>query len=70
MPNYNDGVDEPTGKGTMRVPPGFENPVGYRGTPEDVGMLRQLLKGTYGEGADSGLGVLLAGPIVAEAGDR
>jgi phospholipid/cholesterol/gamma-HCH transport system substrate-binding protein len=70
VPNFNDGVDEPTGKGTMRVPPGFENPVGYRGTPEDVGMLRQLLKGTYGEGADSGLGVLLAGPIVAEAGDR
>lgn len=70
VPNFNDGVDEPTGKGTMRVPPGFENPVGYRGTPEDVGMLRQLLRGTYGEGADSGLGVLLAGPIVAEAGDR
>ena len=70
VPNFNDGVDEPTGKGTMRVAPGFENPVGYRGTPEDVAMLRQLLRGTYGEGADSGLGVMLAGPIVAEAGDR
>ncbi|MDZ5622803.1 MCE family protein [Nocardioides bizhenqiangii] len=70
VPNFDDGVDEPTGKGTMRVAPGFDNPVGYRGTPEDVAMLRQLLRGTYGEGADSGLGVLLAGPIVAEAGDR
>jgi phospholipid/cholesterol/gamma-HCH transport system substrate-binding protein len=70
VPNFNDGVDEPTGKGTMRVAPGFENPVGYRGTPEDVAMLRQLLRGTYGDDADSGLGVLLAGPIVAEEGDR
>jgi phospholipid/cholesterol/gamma-HCH transport system substrate-binding protein len=70
VPNFDDGVDEPTGKGTMRVAPGFENPVGYRGTPEDVVMLRQLLKGTYGDAADSGLGVLLAGPLVAEAGDR
>jgi phospholipid/cholesterol/gamma-HCH transport system substrate-binding protein len=70
VPNFDDGVDEPTGKGTMRVAPGFENPVGYRGTPEDVAMLRQLLKGTYGDGADSALGVLLAGPLVAEAGER
>jgi phospholipid/cholesterol/gamma-HCH transport system substrate-binding protein len=70
VPNFNDGVDEPTGKGTDRVPPGFDDPIGYRGTPEDVAMLRQLLKGTYGEGADSGLGVLLAGPIVAQTGDR
>jgi phospholipid/cholesterol/gamma-HCH transport system substrate-binding protein len=70
VPNFNDGVDEPTGKGTMRVAPGFENPVGYRGTPEDVALLRQLLKGTYGDDADSGLGVLLAGPLVAEAGDH
>lgn len=69
VPNFDDGVDEPTGKGTSRVPPGFENPVGYRGTPEDVALLRQLLKGTYGDDADSGLGVLLAGPLVAEAGD-
>ncbi len=70
VPNFDDGVDEPTGKGTMRIAPGFENPVGYRGTPEDVAMLRQLLQGTYGDDAGSGLGVLLAGPLVAEAGDR
>ena len=70
VPNFNDGVDEPTGKGTMRVPPGFEDPVGYRGTPEDVAMLRQLVVGEYGEDADSDLGVLLYGPVVAERGDR
>lgn len=69
-PNFDDGVDEPTGKGTMRVAPGFEDSLGYRGTPEDEAMLRQLLAGTYGEGADSGLGVFMAGPVVAEAGDR
>jgi len=69
-PNFDDGVDEPTGKGTMRVPPGFEDAVGYRGTPEDVETLRQLLSATHGEDAASGLGVLLAGPVVAEEGDR
>jgi phospholipid/cholesterol/gamma-HCH transport system substrate-binding protein len=70
VPNFNDGVDEPTGKGTMRVAPGFDESVGYRGTPEDVAMLRQLLSEQYGEDADSGLGVMFAGPVVAEAGDR
>jgi len=70
VPNFNDGVDEPTGKGTMRVAPGFESAVGYRGTPDDVAALRRLLAHTYGDEADSGLGVMLAGPIVAEAGDR
>ena len=33
-------------------------------------MLRQLVVGEYGEDADSDLGVLLYGPVVAEAGDR
>ena len=47
---------------------GLRGPVGYRGTPEDVAMLRQLLRGTYGEGADSGLGVLLAGPARRRGG--
>ncbi|PWN02109.1 virulence factor Mce [Nocardioides silvaticus] len=70
VPNFNDGVDEPTGKGTMRVAPGFEDPVGYRGTPEDMALLRDLVVGEYGEDADADLGVLLYGPVVAEAGDR
>ena len=70
-PNFDDGVDEPTGKGTDRVAPGFEaDPLGYRGTPGDVTVLRKMLKQVYGQGADSDLGVFLAGPVVAEAGDR
>ncbi|WP_345893919.1 MCE family protein [Nocardioides sp. TF02-7] len=69
-PNFDDGVDEPTGKGIMRVAPGFEeDPLGYRGTTEDVAVLRQLLDDRYGADAGSDLGVLLAGPVVAERGD-
>jgi phospholipid/cholesterol/gamma-HCH transport system substrate-binding protein len=70
VPNFNDGVDEPTGKGTMRVAPGFMDAIGYHGTIEDVAVLRQMLGQQYGASADSALGVLLAGPVVAEAGDR
>lgn len=69
VPNFNDGVDEPTGKGTMRVAPGFGDALGYRGTPEDVAMLRTLMASEYGED-NADLGVLLAGPVMAEAGDR
>lgn len=69
-PNFDDGVDEPTGKGTTRAAPGFGDAVGYRGTPEDVAALRLLLADQYGDEADSDLGVLMAGPVVAEAGDR
>jgi phospholipid/cholesterol/gamma-HCH transport system substrate-binding protein len=70
-PNFDDGVDEPTGKGTDRVAPGFEtDPLGYRGTSGDVAVLRQMLKQVYGADASSDLGVLLAGPVMAEAGDR
>ena len=66
VPNFNDGVDEPTGKGTMRPAPA--DPLTYQGAPEDVAVLRQLLGEQYGADADSGLGVLLAGPIVAGGG--
>jgi phospholipid/cholesterol/gamma-HCH transport system substrate-binding protein len=70
VPNYNDGVDEPTGKGTMRVAPGYDDPLGYAGAPDDVATLRKLLAQRYGAGADSSLGVLLAGPAAAGGGDR
>ncbi|KAA1419423.1 MCE family protein [Nocardioides humilatus] len=70
-PNFDDGVDEPTGKGTIRVAPGFDSdPLGYRGTPDDVAVLRQMLSEMYGDDAGSDLGVLLAGPVVAEDGAR
>ena len=69
-PNFDDGVDEPTGKGTTRVAPGFDDELGYRGTPEDDAVLRELLSEAYGADAGTGLGVLLAGPVVAETGGR
>ncbi len=68
IPNFNDGIDEPTGKGTIRPAPG--DPLAYSGEPEDVDVLRQLLSERYGEDADSALGVLLAGPVVAEGSER
>jgi phospholipid/cholesterol/gamma-HCH transport system substrate-binding protein len=67
VPDFNDGVDEPTGKVTSRPAP-LADPLTYQGAPEDVVALRQLLGEQYGADADSGLGVLLAGPIVAGGG--
>jgi phospholipid/cholesterol/gamma-HCH transport system substrate-binding protein len=74
VPNYNDGVDEPLGTGIERPAPGFGAPtadeLGYDGSPEDVKILRRMMVGRYGAGTDSGLGVLLAGPAVADGGGR
>lgn len=73
QPDFDDGIDEPTGKGTSRAAPDFavdSDPLGYRGTPDDVTVLRSLLRRSYGEEAGSDLGVLLAGPLVAEGGAR
>ncbi|NYI99719.1 phospholipid/cholesterol/gamma-HCH transport system substrate-binding protein [Nocardioides thalensis] len=73
VPDFNDGVDEPTGKGTSRVAPGLDlgsDPAGYHGDPTDVDLLRQFLADSYGVDADSGLGVLLGGPLVADGGGR
>ena len=64
VPNYNDGVDEPLGTGIERPAPGYD------GTPDDVKVLRRMMVGRYGSGTDSGLGVLLAGPAVADGGGR
>jgi len=69
-PNFDDGVDEPTGKGVTRVAPHYGDQAGYRGAPADVEVLREMLHRSYGDGGDSDLGVLLAGPLVAEGGAR
>jgi phospholipid/cholesterol/gamma-HCH transport system substrate-binding protein len=67
QPGLNDGMNGTTGKGNFRVAPG--NRAGYFGTPDDVAALRSMLGEQYGaDGSD--LGVLLAGPIVAEGGGR
>ena len=61
QPNMNDGVDEPTGKGTSRTAPGF----GYVGSPEETALLSTLLAPGLGMTADEvpDLGALLIGPM-------
>ncbi|GAA3655029.1 MCE family protein [Nocardioides ginsengisoli] len=62
LPHLNDGMNGSTGKGNLRPAPG------YQGTPDDVSALRGALDSSYG--ADSDLGVLLAGPMLAQGGAR
>ena len=40
QPNFDDGVDEPTGKGTSRVAPGSTGGVGYAGSAEESALLK------------------------------
>jgi phospholipid/cholesterol/gamma-HCH transport system substrate-binding protein len=65
QPGLNDGMNGSTGKGNHRVAPGF----GYYGTPDDVAALRDMLAQRYGD-SGSDMDVLLAGPLVAEGGER
>ncbi len=73
QPNFNDGVDRPTGKGTMRVAPQYDaltaDPLGYNGAPADVDLLRDYLEGIVDGDSDDALGLLLSGPLVV-GGDR
>ena len=62
LPHLNDGMNGNTGKGNLRPAPG------YQGTPDDVSALRGTLGSSYG--SDSDLGVLLAGPMLAQDGGR
>jgi phospholipid/cholesterol/gamma-HCH transport system substrate-binding protein len=66
VPNINDGVDEPTGKGTTRVAPGWSPAEWYVGSKDEAELIRQLLGASTGRrpGQVSDLGVLLFGPIV------
>ncbi len=63
QPDFNDGVDEPTGKGTSRVPFG-DGDYTYSGGPHDLRVLKRMLTATGFRSTD--LGALLAGPLVAE----
>jgi phospholipid/cholesterol/gamma-HCH transport system substrate-binding protein len=68
LPNFNDGVDEPTGKGTDRVAPSY-----YRtdraGSPEESALLKSLLSPGLGttDAAVPDLGPLLLGPMARGA---
>lgn len=74
QPNFDDGIDEPTGKGTSRVAPSFASerrPVGsgYAGTPGESALLKSVLGPSLGVSAGevSDLGVLLVGPMARGA---
>lgn len=71
QPNMDDGVDEPTGKGTSRVAPGsfLREDQGYAGTTLETDFLKSLLAPGMGTtGADvPDLGPLLVGPMARGA---
>ncbi len=68
QPNFNDGVDEPTGKGTDRTTLGYwsGNGAGYAGSVGETQLLKNLLAPAYGTSADQvpDIGVLLVSPMV------
>ena len=66
LPFIDDGVSRgQSGKGNVQRPaPSFgTGGLGYRGTPGDVDVLRQLLQQRYGADAADPLSVLQAGPL-------
>jgi phospholipid/cholesterol/gamma-HCH transport system substrate-binding protein len=71
QPNFKDGVNTPTGKGTDRVAPsyGYSAGTGYVGSPAESGLLKRLLGPSLGEPASDvpDLGVLLVGPMARGA---
>ena len=66
----NDGVDEPTGKGTSRVAPNYySNAAGMVGSLEESALLKSLLGPILGMASADvpDLGVLLLGPMARGA---
>ncbi len=68
VPDLNDGIEEPTGKGTRRVAPGAGSR-GYAGSAAEALMLDTLLATTLGLPAEDvpDLGALLIGPMARGA---
>jgi phospholipid/cholesterol/gamma-HCH transport system substrate-binding protein len=76
QPDFKDGVDEPTGKGTQRAGTGYTaldtsifGIPGYAGSTAETDLLRDLLAPGLGVGADAvpDLGALLVGPLARGA---
>jgi phospholipid/cholesterol/gamma-HCH transport system substrate-binding protein len=73
QPNFKDGINSPTGKGTDRVAPpyggGFTRGTGYAGGPAEMSLLKSLLGPSLGESPQDvpDLGVLLVGPMARGA---
>jgi len=68
QPDFNDGVDEPTGKGTSRVAPSYYR-TGLAGSRQESDLLKSLLGPSLGMSAADvpDLGVLLVGPMARGA---
>jgi phospholipid/cholesterol/gamma-HCH transport system substrate-binding protein len=76
QPDFDDGVDESTGKGTSRIAPsydpssgGLSSGAGFEGSLAEAGLLKALLAPALGMTADDvpDLGVLLVGPMARGA---
>jgi phospholipid/cholesterol/gamma-HCH transport system substrate-binding protein len=76
QPDFKDGVDEPTGKGTSRTGTGYTGldtsifgMPGYAGSTAEADLLRDLLAPGLGLTADDvpDLGALLVGPLARGA---
>jgi phospholipid/cholesterol/gamma-HCH transport system substrate-binding protein len=71
QPNFDDGVDRSTGKGTSRPPSGYlvTDGEGYPGTADEAWLFRKLLAPSLGVTADEvgDLGPLLVGPMARGA---
>jgi len=71
VPNFDDGVDSPTGKGTSRAATGFgwADGQGYAGSRAESDLYRELLSPSLGvEASEVGdLGPLLVGPMARGA---
>ena len=70
QPNMDDGVDEPTGKGTSRIAPSYyDTGSGFAGTPQESSLLNSLLGPALGVTAEDvpDLGALLVGPMARGA---
>jgi len=71
QPDFNDGVDEPTGKGTSRTTLGYWSGTGagYNGSVGETQLLKNLLAPAYGTSAGQvpDIGVLLVSPMVRGA---
>ncbi|QIK74436.1 MCE family protein [Nocardioides piscis] len=69
QPNFVDGVDEPTGKGTSRAATGWDRGAGYPGSRAESAFMKGLLGPAIGTTSEDvpDLGVLLVAPMARGA---
>ena len=69
QPDFDDGVDSPTGKGISRAGARYTDGAGYAGGPDEAGLLKSLLGPSLGKTPDQvgDLGVLLVAPMARGA---